>query len=115
MGIIIYTLVMPAKKSKKSKKSGNKKNKKKEDKYAKSDCFIPPIIDPRSVIPNVIIKVSLLEPRISMFEFSEMYPIDTRLEVIRRKIVQKHFGACGDISLYYNIEKLEEKMEFNKT
>ena len=90
------------KKGKKGAKKGTKKSKKKVVKKKdvgekKSIYNIPEFFDPKIYTPMVELNIRLATPMSDLFNFTLEVPTTTRLEEIKRKIVQKHHGAIDNV------------------
>ena len=99
------------KKSKKSSKAAGKK----DPNEKKSIYDIPDYIDPIEFTPKVVLSIRLASPISDIHYFKlEDVPITTRIEEIRKKIVEKHQGAIDNITICLNRYDASEAVEMNK-
>ena len=99
------------KKSKKSSKTAGKK----DPNEKKSIYDIPDYIDPIEFTPKVVLSIRLASPISDIHYFKlEDVPITTRIEEIRKKIVEKHQGAIDNITICLNRYDASEAVEMNK-
>ncbi|CAI2380588.1 unnamed protein product [Moneuplotes crassus] len=107
------------KKGKKGTKKGTKKSKKKVIKKKevgekKSIYNIPEFFDPKIYTPMVELNIRLATPMSDLFNFTLEVPTTTRLEEIKRKIVQKHHGAIDNVIICLNRFEAGEAVDLNK-
>ena len=104
------------KRKKKGKKGGAKKGgakKKKEPVEKKSIYNIPDFVDPKVFTPKVELSIRLASPMSDIHSFKLEVPIDTRLEEIKRKIVEKHHGAIDNVTICLNRYDASEAVDLN--
>ena len=106
------------KKGKKGKgtkgKKAKKVTKKKDPADKKSIYDIPEFVDPKLYTPKVELNIRLATPMSDLFNFTLEVPITTRLEEIKRKIVQKHHGAIDNVIICLNRFEASEAVPLDK-
>ena len=99
------------KKSKKSTKTAGKK----DPNEKKSIYDIPDYIDPIEFTPKVVLNIRLASPLSDIHNFTlEDVPITTRLEEIKRKIVDRHHGAIDNVTICLNRYDANEAVDLSK-
>jgi len=111
---------MPAKKKKggKKKKGAKKKTTEKKEKEEKKTIYeIPEYRDPKEQYPKVTLNIVLADPPLSdpvseylrnslpnadMEDFKEVVRTNTRLDEIRKKIIEHHDGSIKDVKICLN-------------
>ena len=106
---------MAPKKKKLIKKKKSKKDKGPEEEK-KTMYEIPEYIDPKVLAPIVDLTIKLATPPVEALTFMQQFRTTTRLEEIKRKIIQKnHDGAVGDISMCIHRYAPGEVLDPSKT
>ena len=101
-------------KGKKSKKGTKAGTKKKDPSEKKSIYDIPDYIDPIEFTPKVVLNIRLASPLSDIHNFKlEDVPITTRLEEIKRKIVDRHHGAIDNVTIWLNRYDANEAVDLN--
>jgi len=71
-------------------------------------------VDPKLYTPKVELNIRLATPMSELFNFKLEVPITTRLEEIKRKIVEKHHGAIDNVVICLNRFEASEAVDLNK-
>ena len=102
-------------KGKKKGKKGAKKGKKKEVIEKKNMFDIPPYVDPEISTPIIKLKIMLVTPMTEPLSFEMEVPITTRIEYIKRKIIEKHHGAISNLTICLENFSKENAVDHSKT
>ena len=88
------------------KKKGTKKKKKDKEKNPEEEkkniYEIPDYIDPKVYTPIVDLTIKLATPPVDALTFKIQVRTTTRLEDIKRKIIDRHDGAIKDVTMCIN-------------
>ena len=102
-------------KKKKGKKSKKGKSKKKVVEEKKNLYEIPPFVDPKTCTPMVTLNIRLAAPYTEPLKFTMEVPITTRIDYIKRKIIEKHHGAISNLTICLETFSKENAVDHSKT
>ena len=102
---------MPKGKKKKGGKKKKKDKEKKPEEEKKNLYDIPEYIDAKVITPIVDLTIRLANPLMDALTFKIQVRTTTRLEDIKRKIIDRHGGSIKDVSMcihkYYPSEVVD--------
>ena len=106
---------MPKGKKTKGKKKKSKVSKEKKPEEEKQTINeIPQYIDPKIYTPKVDLTIRLATPIVDPLTFKLQVMITTRLEDIKRKIIEKHDGSIKDVTMCINKYAPSDVLDENK-
>ena len=99
----------------KKAKKGKKSTKKKEPVEHQNMYEIPPFVDPKVATPMVKLNIRLAAPVVEPLKFQLEVPITTRIEYIKRKIIEQHHGAISNLKICLETFSPENCVDHDKT
>ena len=63
----------------------------------------------------VTLNIHLVSPQVAPLNFTLEVPITTRIEYIKRKIIEQHHGAIGNLTICLDRYAKEDAVDHSKT